>query len=280
MPDEHRTKVLERCGEQAIDATYPAFVEAIGAARVLVRGWLGNLAVDEVVVADVVLAVSEACTNAVLHGYRDRPIGTFRLVGDRIGPHVRIVVSDDGCGPSPRSDSPGLGVGLALMSTLSSSLELRSVPDGHGTVLTMTFDTVKPGSANGDRRDGHEDRRGPARGRSSRDGDQIAGGGDRAIGRVDTRPHADGHPRGQRERDIRTRKQTSAARATAAWLGDLAGHGARPGTAHTRDPLRPRTQPGEQRSGRPQSLMKPPAGEPNMEADVSRAVERQGRCAR
>ena len=250
MPDEHRTKAPERCGEQAIDATYPAFAEAIGAARVLVRGWLGNLAVDEVVVADVVLAVSEACTNAVLHGYRDRPIGTFRLVGDRIGPHVRIVVSDDGCGPSPRSDSPGLGVGLALMRTLTSSLELRSVPDGHGTVLTMAFDTVKPGSANGDRRDGNE-QRAPARGRSSRDGDQIAGGGDRAIGRVDTRPHADGHPRrpsGQRERDIRTRKQTSATRATAAWLGALATR-ARPGTARTRDRLRPRTQPGDRVAG-------------------------------
>ena len=48
------------------------------------------------------------------------------------------LIADDGRGMPPRSDSPGLGLGLPLISDLATSLEIAD-GDGSGTVLHMTF---------------------------------------------------------------------------------------------------------------------------------------------
>lgn len=253
IPDEHRTNAPERYGQEAIDTTYPAIAEAVGAARASVGGWLRNLAVAKEVVADVVLAVSEACTNAVVHGYRDRPTGTFRLVGDRVGGDVRVIVSDNGCGLAPRLDSPGLGAGLPLMAMLAKSLEVRRAAGGHGTVVTMAFATAEDRSTNGDHSYADKGQRTAGRDQFAGDRDQSADAGDLAAGRFDARPHADGlwrRPSDQREQDARARRQASAARAEAAWLGALASR-ARKWTGSTRDQLRLPTQRGDRLVGPP-----------------------------
>ena len=59
------------------------------------------------------LAVSEAVSNVVVHGYRDRATGTFTVSIDWGPDELRVVVRDDGCGMQPRPDSPGAGLGLA-----------------------------------------------------------------------------------------------------------------------------------------------------------------------
>ena len=88
---------------------------------------------------DIVLAVAEACTNAVVHGHRDAEKGSFRVVVRGVADVVRVTVIDDGCGMAPRPDSPGLGLGLRLMDALSDSLSIRPTGDGTGTVVSMTF---------------------------------------------------------------------------------------------------------------------------------------------
>ena len=86
---------------------------------------------------DIALAVSEATSNAVLHAYRD---------GDRAG-HVHleahaqrsmldIRVSDDGCGMTPRVDSPGAGLGLPIIAKVTDGLEVLS---DTGTAILMSF---------------------------------------------------------------------------------------------------------------------------------------------
>jgi anti-sigma regulatory factor (Ser/Thr protein kinase) len=48
-----------------------------------------------------------------------------------------VVVSDDGQGMTPRSDSPGMGLGMLLIGRIASELEVDS--DRGGTRLEMRF---------------------------------------------------------------------------------------------------------------------------------------------
>jgi serine/threonine-protein kinase RsbW len=88
---------------------------------------------------NVRLAVSEAVANAVIHGYRDSPIGDVTVEAEAVGSRVRVVVRDAGCGMSPRRDSPGAGFGLPLIAKLSDSVSVSPGHGGRGTELRMTF---------------------------------------------------------------------------------------------------------------------------------------------
>jgi serine/threonine-protein kinase RsbW/stage II sporulation protein AB (anti-sigma F factor) len=90
---------------------------------------------------DVRLAVSEAVTNAVLHGYEKGAPGQIRvaLTVDWPTSELRLVVTDDGMGMNPRPDSPGLGLGLPMIAALTQTMEVRTPAAGQGTELCMTF---------------------------------------------------------------------------------------------------------------------------------------------
>ena len=99
--------------------------------------------------ADLRTAVSEAVTNAIVHGYRGRETGEVRLsvkvLADR---RVIIRVSDDGNGigdveqamqPLFTTDPEGErgGMGFPIMQGFTDRLRVRSEP-GRGTSVTMT----------------------------------------------------------------------------------------------------------------------------------------------
>ena len=87
---------------------------------------------------DLALAVTEAVTNCVVHAYVDRGPGTIRT-SIQAGPDELIVtVTDDGRGMQPRADSPGLGLGLPTIASLTTSMDMHAPPGG-GTAITMTF---------------------------------------------------------------------------------------------------------------------------------------------
>jgi anti-sigma regulatory factor (Ser/Thr protein kinase) len=93
----------------------------------------------------IALAVSEAVTNAVIHAYVDeaRP-GDVQVVAERHeGNGLEIQVCDDGRGMMPRSDSPGLGVGLPLVAKLAQRFRVESRPTG-GTAVSMVFPVHDP----------------------------------------------------------------------------------------------------------------------------------------
>ena len=91
----------------------------------------------------VALAVTEAVTNAVLHAYVDAPQpGEIEVVVQRAAEahSVEILVCDDGRGMRPRTDSPGLGLGLPLVATLADRFEVQARAGG-GTRVRMAFST-------------------------------------------------------------------------------------------------------------------------------------------
>jgi serine/threonine-protein kinase RsbW/stage II sporulation protein AB (anti-sigma F factor) len=84
------------------------------------------------------LAVSEAATNAVQHAYRDAESGDVRLVACVRRSELVVVVRDWGTGMRPRTDTPGLGLGLPTIATLVGELEVEAA-EGAGTLLRMHF---------------------------------------------------------------------------------------------------------------------------------------------
>jgi len=106
-------------------------------ARHAIGGFADVLEVPDQTLADVKLAVTEACTNVVVHAYPngEGPMGLRASVDDGV---LRVVVVDEGRGILPRADSPGLGLGLPLIATLAESLELGSGLNEE-TEVRMTF---------------------------------------------------------------------------------------------------------------------------------------------
>jgi anti-sigma regulatory factor (Ser/Thr protein kinase) len=119
--------------------TLPARAENVAVVRHAFGGLGDVMDVPDQTLSDIKLAVTEACTNVVVHAYpggEDGPLGVRATVDDST---LTVVVSDQGRGIVPRPDSPGLGLGLPLIATLAESLELGTGPDEE-TEVRMTFD--------------------------------------------------------------------------------------------------------------------------------------------
>jgi anti-sigma regulatory factor (Ser/Thr protein kinase) len=90
--------------------------------------------------ADVAIAVTEAATNAVVHAYIEttQP-GTVHVTAAVLDGELRVTVVDHGRGMLPRTDSPGLGLGMPLISDLATSFDIADGDADGGTVLRMSF---------------------------------------------------------------------------------------------------------------------------------------------
>jgi serine/threonine-protein kinase RsbW/stage II sporulation protein AB (anti-sigma F factor) len=121
------------------EGSLPAEATNVGALRRELGGALRPLDLSPERLADIVLVASEALTNASLHAYVGMPRGSMALVANLSSRTLRVTVTDEGRGMIPRTDSPGLGLGLGVMAGLTDSLELSS-PGGHGTEVCVSFD--------------------------------------------------------------------------------------------------------------------------------------------
>ena len=122
--------------------TFAARPESVAQARIRVTGWLREaMPAERLLIGDVGVAVSEACTNVVMHAYPDGDDGVFRVSVDRADNEVRVTVSDGGDGMVPRPDGRGrgLGLGLPLIASLADAVDVRPAADGAGTVVAMRF---------------------------------------------------------------------------------------------------------------------------------------------
>jgi anti-sigma regulatory factor (Ser/Thr protein kinase) len=118
----------------------PARAENVAVVRQALNGVAEGLALEAFTLTDIKIAVSEACTNVVLHAYpgREGPLVVDAWAGD--GEELVVVVRDRGSGftPAARTESAGLGLGLALIASLSKEVHIGSEPGG-GTEVRMRF---------------------------------------------------------------------------------------------------------------------------------------------
>src|SRR3982751_635965 len=101
-----------------VELTLPARAENVAVVRHALGGLGEALDLDPQTLSDLKLAVTEACTNVVVHAYPDGA-GTMEIAAAIRDGRLAIAVRDEGRGMLPRPDSPGLGLGLPLIATLA-----------------------------------------------------------------------------------------------------------------------------------------------------------------
>jgi serine/threonine-protein kinase RsbW len=125
---------------RSLELDLPAVPASASSARHAVAAMLEGLGVD---LDPVHLVISEAVTNVVLHAYRGRRPGRVRLAASTQDSVLTLSVADDGVGMSPRTDSPGLGLGLAIIAKLAVDVQVASE---RGTQVIVRLALSRDGS--------------------------------------------------------------------------------------------------------------------------------------
>lgn len=131
--------------EPAPDAAHvrfslPALPANVALVRQAVAGLADSLGIDPARTADIKIAVTEACTNAVVHAYPDHE-GMLEVAMDVEHGRLVLTVRDRGHGMRPLPadrDGPPLGFGLALIASLSDEFGIAG--GRHGTAVRLGFD--------------------------------------------------------------------------------------------------------------------------------------------
>ena len=128
-----------------LDVDLPAEPRSASRARRAVLDALSGIAVDKDAVG---IVVSEAVTNAVIHAYRDQAsVGRVHVSASLDEQGVEVAVDDDGLGMRPRTDSPGVGLGLPLMGDLADRVDISS--RAPGTRIAAFFTLMGPAGPHG-----------------------------------------------------------------------------------------------------------------------------------
>jgi anti-sigma regulatory factor (Ser/Thr protein kinase) len=115
----------------------PARSEHLGTVRHALADFAASLGADDDLIANLRLAVNEACTNVVRHAYDGELAGALEVEAQPVGDQLVVVVQDTGRGLANASPDPGAGLGLRVASALSQSVEVRGRADG--TEVKLAF---------------------------------------------------------------------------------------------------------------------------------------------
>jgi len=124
--------------------TIPAKAEYLVLARLVLTGIAMEVAMSEIVLADLKLAVTEVCGNAVQHAYTDDP-GVVRIVFQVEPEAIEVSVEDEGAGAGfPDVDESAMidgpvesGLGLAIVRAVMDEVAIDEDPSAPGTVVRM-----------------------------------------------------------------------------------------------------------------------------------------------
>ncbi len=128
-----------------VTLSFPAKADYLLLARLALGGLARRLPVDADALADLKLAVTEACGNAVRHAYADGDGGPVAVALVVHSDRLEMIVEDQGAGiDRPRADEwevnqlPEGGMGMAIMRAVVDELDITAGADGRGTVVHMT----------------------------------------------------------------------------------------------------------------------------------------------
>lgn len=140
--------------ENRVVLEMPSLPENVGLARLVVAQMAAQMQFTVSDIEEVKVAVSEAVTNAVVHGYGDAP-GTVRLEAAAGPAGLEVVVSDRGRGianldlarqPAYSTDPERMGLGFVFMENFMDTVEVESAP-GAGTRVVMRKRATRCGPA-------------------------------------------------------------------------------------------------------------------------------------
>jgi serine/threonine-protein kinase RsbW len=130
--------------DRVVSLTIPARAEYIVLGRLALSGLLRAQPVGEEVVADLKLALTEACSNSVRHAYDDGRDGVVEIRYEIGSDHLAVEVSDEGGGFDPRlleadvGDLDEGGLGIAIIRAVTDELAIGPRTGGTGSRLRFT----------------------------------------------------------------------------------------------------------------------------------------------
>ena len=124
--------------------TIPAKAEYLVLARLVLSGIAMEVSMSEIALADLKLAVTEVCGNAVRHAYDADP-RDVRVVFEMEPGSIEVSVEDEGAGAAfPDVDEEALmdgpiesGMGLAIVRAVMDEVVIEDRPAAEGTVVRM-----------------------------------------------------------------------------------------------------------------------------------------------
>ncbi len=143
--------------EATIRLIFPAKADYLLLARLALGGVVREMPVGPELLADLRLAVTEACGNAVRHAYGDGD-GSVEVAFVVSDDRLEMVVEDTGSGlelplieqllepepPAAPAEPADGGMGIAIIRAIVDELDVRSGADGRGTVVHMTKNLSEP----------------------------------------------------------------------------------------------------------------------------------------
>ena|SRR5947209_19413292 len=123
---------------ETFTATYPAVPDAVPTARKALTDFARDAGAEGEQLQALRLAASEAITNAIIHAYDLGVKGEVCISATYLHGELWLLIGDTGHGMRARDNSPGLGLGLALIAQLADDFQILSRGSG-GTELRMRF---------------------------------------------------------------------------------------------------------------------------------------------
>ncbi|MEU6404286.1 SpoIIE family protein phosphatase [Streptomyces sp. NPDC046985] len=114
-----------------LEMTFPAESSQLAPVRKALRSWLGQCGLPRGTVQNVLIAVGEACANAVEHGHSHAPGDHVLLRAETLSGELRLTVVDTGRWKTPHPEAnPHRGRGVALMRAMMQHVTITPGPTG------------------------------------------------------------------------------------------------------------------------------------------------------
>jgi serine/threonine-protein kinase RsbW len=130
---------LEANVASTVSLVIPAKAEYLVFCRLALVGLAQTKRIEAETLADMKLAVTEACSNSIRHAYEDGN-GTVSVRFTLEDEQIAIEVEDQGDGFEPQIKRPfspttESGMGLAIIEALTDELVFSAGPDGRGSLV-------------------------------------------------------------------------------------------------------------------------------------------------
>lgn len=126
--------------------------ENVGLARVAVASFVAQLDLTLNDLEELKVAISEAVSNSMIHGYQGKTSGVITVTAARYEDRLEIIVEDNGKGisdvqlatqPAYSTDPERMGLGFVFMNTFMDSVRVESEPNkGTRVIMTKKLDNL------------------------------------------------------------------------------------------------------------------------------------------